>query len=145
MQEAQKARERMSRNRQTVPEGFGNSSRTKLVESANGSPLRNGTQRNATDQDNPHQWEQGTRRTGGSQTTKGFAMKVFAEVREARVESITPQGTRYHIPKEFIESLDNRARGAVGDLGGAHIIASAAEDKLPILRSQFADLYLARR
>jgi hypothetical protein len=71
---------------------------------------------------------------------RGAAMHVFADIRSARVGTESPTGTRYHIPREFLEKLGKRELRAVESLGGAHIIAIAPEDKLPVLRAQFAAL-----
>lgn len=142
VEEAQKARDRMTRIRNPVSEQFANPSRTTESNAANSSTLRNGTQRDETERNNPQQVKQRAR-TDSGQATKGAAMKIFGDIRAARVGSSTPQGTRYHVPREFLESLDKRTHAAIDGIGGAHLIAAADEEKLPILRSQFAEMYLA--
>jgi hypothetical protein len=132
----------MARNRLPDRESFANTSRPIGANGANNSTLRNGTQQNETEQIKPPLGGE-DRRTISRQATKGVAMKLFGDIRAARIANHTPHGIRYHIPKDFIESLDGRTLAAVTGLGGPHLIAGADEEKLPILRSQFAEMYLA--
>lgn len=75
---------------------------------------------------------------------KGQAMIVFGNLRNARTSSSPPQGqTRYSIPAEIVRALDDRSRSALAGIGGAHILANAPDDKLTILRAQFAEIFLS--
>jgi uncharacterized protein YdaU (DUF1376 family) len=75
---------------------------------------------------------------------KGHAMIVFARLRGARTSSSPPHGgTRYSIPVELVRSLDDRSRAALEGIGGPHILANAPDDKLTILRAQFAEMFLS--
>lgn len=75
--------------------------------------------------------------------SRGVGMFIFSELRKARACDLTPNGPRYHLPREYIESLGEATRRAIEGVGGPHIIASAEDDKLPVLRAHFADMYVA--
>lgn len=75
--------------------------------------------------------------------TKGRGMVVFAKLRKARVGTTTPMGIRYHLPPAYLNELDEPTRKTIEAVGGAHIIASTEDDRLPILRAQFAEMYVA--
>jgi uncharacterized protein YdaU (DUF1376 family) len=75
--------------------------------------------------------------------TRGLGMRVFAEVRKARVCTPSPSGPRYHLPADYLKGLDYATRAAIEGVGGPHVIAAAEDDKLPILRPQFADMYVS--
>lgn len=88
--------------------------------------------------------EKKTTTVGRGQPTKGEAMMVFAELREARVLVSPPQGvSRYVIAPTSLVAFDARAKSAVVGIGGLHIIANTPEDKLTILRAQFAEMFLS--
>jgi hypothetical protein len=70
-------------------------------------------------------------------------MRVFAEVRKARVVTPTPSGPRYHLPTDYLKGLDYATRKAIEGVGGGHVIAAAEDERLPILRPQFADMWLS--
>lgn len=92
------------------------------------------------------EWVVGGKERGSGERglDKGHAMIVFADLRAARTSSSPPQGqTRYSIPVKLVHSLDDRCRRALEGIGGAHILANAPDDKLPILRAQFAEVFLS--
>jgi hypothetical protein len=149
VERAKKDRERMARKAHSTREDSAETSQKLRENGAETSRLRNGTERNGTERETtPNNLGDGgsfagrrsTADDSARATRKGAAMHLFADIRSARVGTQSPAGTHYHIPKEFLEKLGKRELRAVENLGGAHIIALAAEDKLPILRAQFADL-----
>lgn len=79
----------------------------------------------------------------GRKSLRGMGMIVFGELRKARVGTHAPSGMRYHIPPDYLEGLDAPTSRAIEGIGGAHVIASAEDDRLPFLRAQFADMYVA--
>jgi hypothetical protein len=149
VERAKKDRERMARKAHSTREDFAEISQKFRENDAEISRLRNGTERNGTERrTTPNNLREGKSVPGRNITaddrargmSRGAAMHLFADIRSARVGTESPTGTRYHIPKEFLEKLGKRELRAVENLGGAHIIALAPEDKLTILRAQFADL-----
>jgi hypothetical protein len=76
--------------------------------------------------------------------TRGQAMIVLAKLRESRVLISPPQGSsRYVIAPESLDAVEARARRAVAGIGGLHVIANTPDDKLAILRAQFAEIFVS--
>jgi hypothetical protein len=80
---------------------------------------------------------------------RGRAMRVASELRDRRVRQDTPQGIRYVLPKELVETLPERTRRALRiisttgtEYAGAQRIASTGDDKeWGILLAQFTQAY----
>jgi hypothetical protein len=74
---------------------------------------------------------------------RGEGMIKAAELRSMRQTIQTPSGPRHSIPKAALADLSPVIKHALQVVGGAHVLASVEEERLPIVVGQFATAYAA--
>jgi hypothetical protein len=139
-----KSRERMARKRAAPSESTEKFSRTGPEHFAKSSYLRNKTLDETPTAVGEAEAQEKRQAEKSPPVSRGLAMRIFGNIRRKRVATNTQAGgVSYRIPKEDVDQLDSRSRAALEGVGGAGIVAVADERQLPVLRGQFAEIFLA--